>query len=137
MNINFLSQINLGKLLKSDYIFETSPSATGLYQYLAIVFAVLILAAFVLIIKARKKEEIFKPLYAKIINLLFFTAFSGLILIFFRWQGIPYLGSRLLLVVLLAVVFVWSMIIVWYKFKILPRKIEKYQKQKIFEKYLP
>ncbi|KKQ18059.1 MAG: hypothetical protein US31_C0011G0041 [Berkelbacteria bacterium GW2011_GWA1_36_9] len=131
MNINF------NKLLAKSYILETTPSAVGLYRYLAIAFGIFILTAFILIVKSKNKEEIWKSLYAKIINLLIFSGAFGLMLIFFRFEGIPYLGSRLFLLVLLLGLIIWSATIIWYRFKILPKKIKEYQKRKAFEKYLP
>ena len=129
--------INFNKLLVKSYILETTPPAVGLYKYLAIAFGIFILTAFILIVKSKNKEEIWKSLYAKIINLLIFSGAFGLMLIFFRFEGIPYLGSRLFLLVLLLGLIIWSATIIWYRFKILPKKIKEYQKRKAFEKYLP
>lgn len=135
--IDIISQINLSKLLEASYIFEKTPAAKGLYLYLAIVFGLLLVLALILIIQLKKKEKIYKKLHTKIINLLLFTGFLGLVLIFFRWQQIPYLGSRFFMLVLAGVVIIWLGVIYWYRFLILPKEIEKYEKQKIFEKYLP
>lgn len=137
MNINFLSQINPKKFLEPSYLFEAKPDPEGLYQYLGFIFGILIILALILIIKTKKKEEIWKSLDHKIINLLVFVGFAGFFLIFFRFEGISYLGSRLFLAILLLVAIIWVIAIVWYRFKILPKKIEEYQKKKIFEKYLP
>lgn len=134
---DFIKNFVPKKLLEPGYIFEVSPSAEGLYRFLAILFGLMILLAFILIIKAKKQEEIFKKLYSKIINLLLFSGFFGLVLLFFRFEGIPYLGSRLLMLILFVVAFVWFLLICYYKFRILPREIENFKKQKIFEKYLP
>ena len=134
MNINFF---DLKKLFDTGYIFESAPSAEGLYKYLAILFGLFIIFAFALIIKSKKQNEVLKKLYSKAINLLLLGGFFGLILVFFRWQGIPYLSSRLLLLVLFLIFLLWLLRIMWYKFKILPKEIEQYNKRKIFEKYLP
>ncbi|MCL5406986.1 MAG: hypothetical protein M1429_00595 [Patescibacteria group bacterium] len=129
--------INFEKFLTKSYIFEITPTTVGFYKYLAIVFGLFILTALILIVKSKRKEEIWKNLYVKIINLLLFGGAFGLILIFFRYEGIPYLGSRLFLLILLLSLTFWTMTIVWYRFKILPYKIKEHQKRKAFEKYLP
>lgn len=133
--------MNIEKLLTKSYVFEVTPNAEGLYKYLAIVFGLFILTALVLIVKSKNPpaggEKIWKKFYAKIINLLLFGGAFGLILIFSRYEGISYLGSRLFLLILFLSLAFWAMIIIWYRFKILPKKIKELQKQKAFEKYLP
>lgn len=137
MNFNFFEQINFQKFLDKDYIFEPSPPPTGLYQYLAVIFGLFLIAGVIIAAQTRRKEEIYKKLFVRIVSLFLFTGTSGLILVFFRYEGIPYLGSRLLLLVLLAVFIIWALLVVRYKFLILPKEIRQYQKKKIFEKYLP
>lgn len=137
MNINFLTQINFKKFLAKSYIFETTPPVTGLYQYLVVVFILFILIAFILIVKSKKQAEIWKSLSAKIINLLMLGGACGLMFVFFRFEGIPYLGSRLFLFILFLGLIFWAITIVWYRYKIIPKKIKKQQKRKNFEKYLP
>lgn len=135
--MDLINQIDLRNFFQSSYIFETTPDAEGLYKYLSIVFALFVIIAFILIIRAKNKEKIFKNLDAKFINLLLFTGLIGIVLVFFRWQGIPYLGSRVMLLVLAFISLLWIGIIGWYKFRVLPKKIEENIKRKNFEKYLP
>jgi len=135
--MNILSQIQPERLFQKSYLLEVTPEAKGLYQYLAIPFGILLILALIFSLRAKRGEEIFQKLNLKIANLLFFTGLAGLALIFFRFEQIPYLGSRLFLLVLLAVFLAWLGLIIWYKFLILPKEIERDEKQKIFEKYLP
>lgn len=137
MNIDFLDQIQPNKFFLKSYLFEVQPNSEGLYWYLSIIFVVFILAALILIVVSKKKDKIFKILYAKIINLLIFAGLVGLGLIFLRYEGIPYLGSRLFLLILLLTVIIWSIAIAWYRWKILPQKIKEEKKRQAFEKYLP
>lgn len=137
MNINFLNQINLGKFLDSSYIFEVTPNSGGLYRYLAIPFAAALIMAVLLIKNLKKQEEVYKKLQSKIINLLLFFSLFGFLFLFFRFESMPYLGSRFLMLALAGFLLIWALAVIFYKYFILPKEIEKHQKQKIFDKYLP
>ncbi|MFA6492717.1 MAG: hypothetical protein WCV58_01060 [Patescibacteria group bacterium] len=137
MNIAFFNQIDFGKLIQKNYLFEATPTSDGLYKYLAIIFVVFILVGFTLIIKAKNIDKIYKNLYTKVINLSLFTGFLGLFLLFFRYEEISYIGSRFIFFVSMAAMVIWAITIIWYRFMILPKKIKEYEKKKNFEKYLP
>ena len=63
--------------------------------------------------------------------------FFGLALIFFRFEAIPYLGSRLMLLILFLVFLIWGILIIYYWLRIMPREIKKKKEKENFEKYLP
>lgn len=133
--LNFLTQIDFSKLSDKDYILQTSPDPTGLYKYLLIIFGLMFVAAFILIFK--KPKEVYRKLYSKLIGLLLIVGLSGLALVFFRWQAIPYLNSRLLFVILVFIFLLWLSSIIYYYLLILPKEIKQKQKKENFEKYLP
>lgn len=135
--MNIFSQINFSKFLDKSYVFETKPDSSGLYKYLLIVFVAFIIGAIVLIIKQRKMEKIYHKLYAKIISLFMFTSIAGFAYMFFRWQEIPYISSRITLIALLLTFIIWLALILLYKYLTLPKEIKEYKQNKIFEKYLP
>ena len=134
--MNILNQFDLQKLFHFDYLLEANPSSDGLYPYLAIVFGLFLLVSFILVLKA-KKSLLYKKLNLKSANLFFWIGLLGLGLLFCRWQGIPYLGSRIVIVSLAGVFIIWGLIILRYKIFIVPREVKEYYKQKMFEKYLP
>lgn len=136
MNI-FLSQFSPVKFFQPGYIFEITPPADGLYLYLGIMFVLALAWGMIIAVRAKKKEKIFRKLQFKVANLLIFFGVFGLLLTFFRFEGIAYLGSRLAMLFMLVISLGWGFGIGWYKFFSLPREREKYEKQKIFEKYLP
>lgn len=137
MKTDFLNLFAPEKLFQTSYLFEVTPNQEGLYKYLIFVFGALILAGLILIFKTKKQDKIWKKYFAKIINLYLVTGFIGLVLIFFRFEGIPYLGSRLFLLLLGLIAIIWLINIIWYRYKILPKKILDNEKEKIFNKYLP
>ena len=116
---------------------EVTPQADGLYQYLVVPFGLSVILTIIFSLKARRAEEVFKKVNWKLANLFAFIGFLGLALIFFRWQKIPYLGSRLLLLILVGISLIWVLNIIRYKLFVLPKEMEKFEKKKIFEKYLP
>jgi len=133
----FLSQIDLTKLFRADYIFELNPVATGLYLYFSIIFGILILLAVVFFFVSRRKNKIYHTLQRR--AFIFFTAIGiiGLLLTFFRFEQISYLGSRLMFLVLMVVFVLWGGWIGFYIFFVLPKEKQKNFKKQKFIKYLP
>ncbi len=132
---NFLTQIDLRKLIQKDYLLEITPSTDGFFKYLVIIFGLFITVAVYLII--RKPPEIYKKYFVKLINLFLVTGVVGLMLIFFRWQATPYMGSRVVFLSFLISIFVWLLFILWYRFFIFSKEIQEKIEKENFEKYLP
>ncbi len=132
---NFLSQIDFGKLFQKEYLLEINPDANGLYKYLTIVFGLMIILSVVLFLK--KPAEVYKKLYGKVISLFLIVGLIGIALIFFRFEAMPYLGSRLMFLVLIFVFLIWLGLIVYYRLIILPKEIKQKKVKENFEKYLP
>ena len=118
-------------------IFEAQPVAIGAYLYILILFATSFMAAIFLVIFKDKFWNKSRKVVAKIISLLFTFAAVGGILIFLRWQGVAYLGSRFTLLLLGAITFYWFWQILWYKYKILPQELAQTKEKERFTKYLP
>lgn len=134
------NNIDLKKLLDTGYIFEKTPPPISDYLYLLGIFLLFILLSFVFsFLYGRKKKKI--PIWGKmqkrIFNLFFTTGIVGLILIFFRWQQIAYLGSRFFMLILWLIFIVWGIAILCYRYLTLSKEIQKYYEKKNFEKYLP
>ena len=137
MFISFINQIEIKKLFDFPRIFESTPNPQGLYQYLSILFGLLLIVALIIFLTTKKQKSIIKNYFNRIINLLLFTGIAGLILIFCRWQGIPYLGSRLMLYILLLTFIIWGGFIIWFRLVILPKEIAELKAKERFKKYLP
>jgi len=133
-----INQIDINKLFDSDYIFQTYPPAQGLYLYLVIIFGIFVLGAVaVWWINRKNKNIIYHRLLNSLFNLSLTIGVLGLVFIFFRYEQIPYLGSRFLFLLLLVVFIIWAGFIGWYRLMVMPKEIKtKLQKDK-FEKYLP
>jgi len=136
--LNIFQQINLSKLFELDRLFETTPIVNGLYLYLLGIYGLLLLSAFWLGIYAKKNNDEFKKqIFGKIIYLLLFISLTGAALVFFRWQAIPYLASRVVHMAIWAVALLWALNIVFFSVFTVPKlKLQKYKREQ-FEKYLP
>jgi len=132
---NFLDQLEPDKLLNTFYLLDATPSADGLYIYLMVVFGLLIVVAAILFFI--KFEKYYRKLQRKLIILFLTVGLVGFILIFLRYEQIPYLSSRLLILLLLLLFAVWLLLIIYYYFRILPVEIKEILKKENFEKYLP
>ena len=135
--MSLINQIVPKKLFEPGRIFEITPPSEGLYRYLAILFGLFIAIAIFLAFYAKRQKPIFKDFAERLFNLFLSTGIIGEFLIFSRWQGIPYLGSRLILLLLAAVFVGWGGWLLWYYLIIQPKKIEELKEKEIFEKYLP
>lgn len=137
LNMVFLSQINLTKLFRADYIFEVSPAVIGLYLYFSIIFGILIVLAVIFFFLLRRKNRIYHKLQKRVFIFFVTIGIIGLLLIFFRFEKITYLGSRLMFLVLMTTFVLWGGWIAFYIIFDLPKEKQKLFKKQKFIKYLP
>lgn len=129
--------IDFNKLVSIKRIFETTPSPQGNYLYLTAFFGAAIIAGIIFKIVLAKNTSKYVRAYRKFFGLLLFIGISGLVMVFFRWQSIPYIGSRFALLVVALISLVWLLQILIYRFVSLPKQFRlKLEKEKL-KKYLP
>lgn len=135
-----MGNIDLGKLFHSDYLFTKTPPADSDYRYLVILFGVLIVIAvssWVYFAKKKKQLSLWGNIQGRVFNLFLYIGIIGLVLIFFRWQEIPYVGSRFFLIILLVAFLLWAAYVMFYRFIIFKELLANNKKKEEFEKYLP
>ncbi len=134
-----LQNLDLKKFLDTSYIFEKTPPPISEYLYLTIVFFFFIaLGIFFWLWYNRKTEFPFwKELRLRVFNLFFYVGLVGLVLVFSRWQGIPYGGSRFFMIIVFAIFIIWGLTIIYFRLAVIPEKIKKFSRKKQFERYLP
>lgn len=136
--MSILNQINLSKIFDPNLVFEATPAPGGLYLLSLIIYGLLIISAIILgVISRRNPQSIYKKLWRQFIYLMLFTGLLGPVLVFFRWQSIPYLGSRLMVLILWIIAIAWLTQIIIYRIWLLPKEIQKIKEKEKFEKYLP
>lgn len=135
------SRIDLNKLFRVERIFEIDPEPNGLYLYLAFIFTLLIIvAAVIAAVKILKKSSTFptsSKLLSKWFHFCLIIGLAGLVLIFFRYQGIAYLGSRLMMIFLAIWSLIWVLTIIFYRVFTIPKESKIREEKERFEKYLP
>lgn len=122
-----------------DYLFNPKPPFPFKYQWVIIgIFCLtIIFGIFIPILIKMKSQDSppYKALSSKISNLIWF-GFIGLLLLFFRWQSIPYLSARLLFFILLIALFFWLIFLVRYITKDFKKQLKDYQEKIQKLKYL-
>ncbi|MBI4175402.1 hypothetical protein HY523_02165 [Candidatus Berkelbacteria bacterium] len=133
--------LDLTKLLNSRYLFARRPEPNSeLLFTFAILFGLILISSGLLWLYFSRRER-YEPflmrLRIRLVRWSFTTGFVGLLLIFFRWQGIPYLSSRFFLLLWLVISTVWFLTLITYLLKKFPRERTITQSHQLREKYLP
>lgn len=132
---------NIKLFFQPQYLFNAYPGYDiGFLKPLLVFFALLLVASLVIwIISAKNKKA--KPkvaLLALVYNWLFYIGFVGLFLLFFRYEGIPYISMRFILFLWLVTFVLWGIYIVIFYFKGYKKAIleskKKEEKAKYFRK---
>jgi len=138
--MNIIKNIEIKKLFDTAYIFEKTPASLSNYLYLAIIFGLLIILGVVAWCgygRLAKIQPLWRKIQMRVFNICFYTGLAGLFLIFFRWQGVTYLGSRFFLLLLFLIFIIWAVIIIYFRVIVFPKELAKFDEQEKFEKYLP
>jgi len=104
-----MNSTSLKLLFTPTYIFNPEP---GYYftsaPFFLIFFSVLVLLAIVTAFLAyKKRKSVYRPLYAYLANWGLWVGLVGLLLVFFRLQGIPYFSMRALFAAWIIMAIVW------------------------------
>jgi len=126
--------MTLNEIFNPEYLFNpTPPQETKLYLPLLIVFGACILFAVA--------SKFAKPRVKKYINRFFYTllicGISGLIYLFSRYEGLPWLGSRLFLILIMAVLAIWLSIDMITLIISMPKHLSAEHSQDRYNRYLP
>lgn len=131
---------NFKQIFSASYIFDKAPPYQSNFLFIVAVFVLFIAVAFgawFWFERKRRHLALYRKMQKSIFNLFFYTGLAGLVLSFFHWQEIEYLGSRFFFLILFFVFIVIGLSIIDFRFRILPAEIKKYNQKKAFEKYLP
>ena len=133
---------DFAKLLDWDYIKDPYPLAPA-NQTLFIMGGIFIF--FILIgvgewFWLRKLGRFHSPyllLRGKLLNFFLTFGIVGLLLLFFRFETIPYLASRLLLYILVVAFIIWGGYLLFYLLIIFPRQMRHDRAEQLYSQYLP
>lgn len=132
--------MNLEKLIDLTYLLERYPRL-GFSLPIKLFLIILFVGAIVIAIKAGKELKnnpgIMKNVYDRLQNWGWTTGLLGFLLFFFREVRTIYLGSRILMLILLISSFIWIFRIIRYYKKEIPKKKELKKERQEYGKYLP
>lgn len=131
--------MNFEKFFDLSYLFKLNPgSPFSFYIPLIILFAVLAIFAFAVKRYIRhKKEASLKKLFKNVPKRLGQFAVSGILLLIFRQQNIPFVSMRLILILLLIGIFAFLGKTAYDYWKVYPVLSEKEKTRAKQKKYLP
>lgn len=131
--------MNLEKFFDLGYLFKLNPgSPFSFYIPLIIFFAVIAIFAFAVKRYIRyKKETSLKKLFKNAPKRLGQFAVSGILLLIFRQQNIPFVSMRILLMVLILGIFAFIGKTAYLYWKIYPELLKKEQEREKKKKYMP
>ncbi|MBI2448507.1 hypothetical protein HYV44_03065 [Candidatus Microgenomates bacterium] len=117
-----MSWQNIKIFFSPRYLFNPYPSYDmKLMPYLLIFFGILLLlsiVSFILVVKKKKMPE--SAIWLRLQSWSGWSAGIGLVLLFFRYEGIVYLSMRLLLFAWIVIVLIWGVSHIFFYHKKYP-----------------
>lgn len=120
------------------YWFASRPGdldPKGMFILAGIVF-ILVIFTFISFLVKNRKRGLYYNIWSRVNSFCFSNMVIGLFLLFFVYQLIPFLSSRILLLIWLVEMIIWSVFIIRFALKI-PEIIEKQNKENEYKKYIP
>lgn len=133
--------LDFAKLIDPAWLFEKTPPFPFKFLLPLLVFFGLMFLAGILVplwlSKKHQKTPPYQKLASKLQTPLIIFALIGFLLLFFRWQAIPYLAVRILLIVLLLVIIYWLVFLLLFLKSGFQKELIEHQEQLRKLKYLP
>jgi len=122
------------------HIFSLRPQAMSnrALIILAVAFALLILIGILFkLISLKTKDGLKVKAWRKMFYLFLSMGIVGFIYLFFAWQGVAVLSSRLLLLIIVLVIVVWLAFILHYLLFVIPKLRKDIEEKRKYQKYIP
>lgn len=132
---------DFSRIFKYDYIFEYVPSwnsKISIYNFY--IFGGIIILGIIFYILRKtlfRKRYFWQKLALKLIPLCYTIGITGVVLVFFRFQAIPFLSSRFLIYVLVFATIIWLVVITWYFIRKYSKESKNFNIEKRIKRYLP
>jgi len=131
--------IDFSKFLNLNYWFSGTPTDFYWWKYVAAVFILLLIVGFVARILSKKKKlgRSHRKLMLEIKTPFFIFGIIGLILTFFRYEGVKYLSIRFFFLLLLLSFVAWLAYTI-FKIRVMYPRVEcEYKGKEDENKYRP
>ena len=128
-------KMTLADFFSKDYLLDpNTPGESRLYIPLTVLFGTLVI--FSVITKFIRSSDIIKIAERYFISFLT-IGILGFFYLFFRYEELPYLSARIILLLILVSLFVWESINVIWTIKSIPEYKKEKETEARYQKYLP
>lgn len=124
--------MDFSKLFTSQYLLTSAPAESRLSLYFLILFSVMIIVAILLKFSRQDKKIKARQFYGYLTGGIF-----GVIYLFARHEGLPFLSARIVLLVIVGGLLVWFIYLAIWMSRYIPKVNRKLAEQERFKKYLP
>lgn len=122
------------------HLFSAVPPAMSprAVLILLVVFGGFIAVAIASQVMAKKMKDGIKiKAYRQVSNLGYTIGIIGLAYVFFAWQSVAFLSSRIILIVLAVIAITWAAFILRFLKKKAPQMRKEIEQKRAFERYMP
>lgn len=129
----------MGNWLKLDYLFTNAmlPITPMVFKTATGIYLLIFVTAIVFSLLCERINKLYRRLFRRLANWCFGFSVVGLILLFFRYQLVPYLGMRGWTLIWWLISAIWMIYILKYLFLDIPKQRKELRIKEDFEKYLP
>lgn len=130
---------NIKMFFQPEYLFNTYPSYDmKFFAYFATLFGILIILGITFFISARKnkKKKYTTFILSSVYEWLLWIGIGGFFLLFSRYEGIPFISMRFLLLLWLILFVFWGLYILIFGRKEYRKMLKEYKQQEEKGKYL-
>jgi len=118
----------------TDYLFATqAPENQKLFLAVVGVFVLFIIISALIYYN----QKIHKGLKVRLFNFFLTVGILGLIFSFFRFEAIPYIGARIIILLLLLAAIIWYLAITVYTIAKMPGEVRIIKNHERYVQYLP
>ena len=134
LNEKTKNTMKIADLINKNFLFtDLSIGNSKTFFIILIAFVVLIIAG----ILTKMAKKMHKPLKSRFFNFFLTIGITGVVLMFFRFESIAYIGSRFILILWGLVAIIWYLDIFVYSLFKMPKELKRVKSDEIYKKYLP
>ena len=128
----------MGNLFSLGFWFNSRPgNLTAISTTILVVFiGLLFVLSFVIYLFRKQKRSLYYKVWRRLNSFCIANTIIGIFLLFFAYELIPILSSRLWFLIWAVEMLIW-MVFIYKDFKKIPEIQEKIKKEQEFKKYIP
>jgi glucan phosphoethanolaminetransferase (alkaline phosphatase superfamily) len=126
------------KVINRDFLINQTPASDlqSLLPWIA-VFGGLVILSVALILILRKVNPIAGKIKSMINTWMMSLGFTGLLVVFFRFQQLSIFSKNIFLAIMLVVWFIWLIFIIYWVIFRYPNQMYQFQEKERIKKYIP